>query len=163
MKQLLLMRHAKSSWKDASLPDEERPLNKRGREAARFMGRYLREHDLVPDAIVCSSAVRANDTAKRVAKGGKFDTPTAVDALYLSGAASYLEVIGATVDNVRRLLVIGHNPDSEMLISKLTGANETMPTGAVAIINVHADSWAAFAASPKATLSRVLRPKELQG
>ncbi len=161
---LMLMRHAKSSWKDDALSDEERPLNKRGMEAAEFMGTYLRDHGLAPDAIVASSAVRAQETARRVNKSGGFgiEIQTAQE-IYLSGAPSYVRVIGGVGPAVYRLLVIGHNPDLEVLVARLTGNEESMPTGAVACMEVSAADWVAFARGPRATLQRVLRPKELRG
>jgi phosphohistidine phosphatase len=87
MRTLLLMRHAKSSWKDESLADDERPLNKRGQQAAARMGRFLAENDLVPDTVICSTAKRARQTARRVkeAAGCKAKTHKAA-ALYFQGA-----------------------------------------------------------------------------
>ena len=59
MKHLYLMRHAKSSWKDSSLSDHQRPLNKRGKKAAPLMGSILNQQELIPDIILCSTAKRA--------------------------------------------------------------------------------------------------------
>jgi phosphohistidine phosphatase len=59
MKTLLILRHAKSSWKDLELQDHDRPLNKRGKQDALRMGKLLRREDLIPDLIVSSTAVRA--------------------------------------------------------------------------------------------------------
>src|SRR5438105_4097768 len=71
-KTLLIMRHAKSSWKEAELDDHERPLNKRGRRAAPAMGQLLRENSLTPDAILSSTALRARQTAEAVAEACGF-------------------------------------------------------------------------------------------
>ncbi len=62
MKRLLLLRHAKSSWHDPSLADFDRPLNQRGRAAARMMGDYLVRKGLLPDLVLCSAAQRARET-----------------------------------------------------------------------------------------------------
>lgn len=160
---LLLMRHAKSSWNDASLPDEERPLNKRGREAAKRMGRYLREHGLVPDAIVCSTAVRARETAERlIAATGSELEPQFARSLYFEGINAYLEAIGGAEDSVRRLMVIGHNPDIEEVIERIVGVNEAMPTGAIACVEVKSKSWREFGLNPRGRLLDVLRPKSLE-
>ena len=67
MKELILVRHAKSSWKDASVYDHERPLNKRGKRDAPEMGARLKLRGCEPDLIVSSSAVRALETARTVA------------------------------------------------------------------------------------------------
>ena len=67
MKTVILLRHAKSSWTDPALADHDRPLNDRGRGAAPAMGEWLARRDLVPDLVVCSSAVRARETVERMA------------------------------------------------------------------------------------------------
>ena len=67
MKQLLVLRHAKSSWKDIGLRDFDRPLNKRGKKDAPRMGQFLAEQDLTPDQIITSAATRARLTAEAVA------------------------------------------------------------------------------------------------
>ena len=161
---LLLMRHAKSSWKDVALSDEKRPLNKRGREAARFMGAYLSEHGLAPHGILVSSAERAQETARRLNKSGNFtlEIQTAPE-MYLAGAAAYIAAIGKVDASIGRLLVIGHNPDLEDVIHRLTGCDESMPTGAVAHVEVDAPDWGEFALKPRGTLVNVFRPKEVAG
>jgi phosphohistidine phosphatase len=72
MKSVLILRHAKSSWKDPDLPDHDRPLNKRGKHDAPLMGRLLKREDLVPDVIISSTAMRARATAEAVAKGSGY-------------------------------------------------------------------------------------------
>ncbi len=164
MKTLLLMRHAKSSWSDASLSDEDRPLNKRGEAAAKFMGRYLSEHGLAPDAVLCSSAVRARETARRLLKAaGVSLKPVVVPELYLSGPEECVNAIASTDPSIERLLVVGHNPDTEELIQLVTGCAEEMPTGAVACIAIATGTWAAFGSRPTGRLMNVLRPKALEG
>jgi len=68
MKKVTLVRHAKSSWKDASLPDIKRPLNKRGKNDAKEMGKHLKKVDLYPDIVYCSPAKRARHTAEILLK-----------------------------------------------------------------------------------------------
>ena len=72
MKTLLILRHAKSSWKEQDLPDHDRPLNKRGKNDAPRMGKLLKDEDLIPDLIMSSTAVRAKKTAELVAKACKY-------------------------------------------------------------------------------------------
>ena len=72
MKTLSIIRHAKSSWKDLGVPDHERPLNKRGRHDAPLMGKLLRDQNITPDLIISSTAIRAETTAKLVAKACKY-------------------------------------------------------------------------------------------
>jgi phosphohistidine phosphatase len=66
MKRLYLLRHAKSSWKDTSLPDHDRPLAGRGRRAAKAIARHMREQGIEPDLVLCSSARRARETLDRM-------------------------------------------------------------------------------------------------
>jgi len=82
MKTLLLLRHAKSSWEDTKLDDHNRPLNERGKKDAPVMGDYLKNKNLTPDLIISSTAKRAKDTSKLVAKqsliwGNCLSTPAA--------------------------------------------------------------------------------------
>lgn len=76
MKTLLLLRHAKSSWDDATLSDHDRPLKSRGIKAARRMGRLMREQDLCPDRILCSTAVRARETLRLALEESGIDPAT---------------------------------------------------------------------------------------
>ena len=94
MKTLLILRHAKSSWKDASLADHDRPLNKRGKRDAPRMGRLLQEQDLVPDRIISSTAKRARNTAKAVAKACNCkDKVELTSEFYHAGPGAYLAVL----------------------------------------------------------------------
>ncbi|MGB7661527.1 MAG: histidine phosphatase family protein [Nitrososphaeraceae archaeon] len=91
MKTLLIMRHAKSSWKEQDLPDYDRPLNKRGKNDAPRMGKLLKDEDLVPDLIMSSTAVRAKKTAELVAKTRKYKGKIVLDrSLYGAEPAAYL-------------------------------------------------------------------------
>ena len=72
MKTLLVLRHAKSSWKDANLEDHDRPLNKRGKKTAPKMGKLIKDEKLVPDLMISSTALRAKKTAEAVAKTSKY-------------------------------------------------------------------------------------------
>ena len=96
MKRLLIMRHAKSSWKDTDLTDHERPLKKRGKDDAHRMGKLLRSKKIVPDIILCSTAMRARETAKLLAESMKFkDKIKYSDSLYMAEPADILAEIAA--------------------------------------------------------------------
>ena len=113
MKELILVRHAKSSWKDPALSDHERPLNRRGKRDAPEMGERLARSGYDPDLIVSSSAVRALDTA-RTTLAGKLGYPRASIAveerLFHAGVADLLHVIQGVDDSVDILMLFGHNP-----------------------------------------------------
>jgi len=140
MKTLLLLRHAKSNWDDEALADYDRPLNERGRHDAPRIGRHLARLDLVPDLIVASGARRAEATAKRVAIAAGYPGDIRyTDELYLADPETFLEIARETDDVVARLMLVGHNPGIEELVTALTGHDERMPTAAVACFRLAID------------------------
>jgi len=162
MKTVLLMRHAKSSWKEPGTVDWERPLNKRGRRDAPRMGQLLLQEDLVPEVIVSSSALRARQTAEAVAEAMGFDSDiTYLDELYGAMASQYLDVLRRLQDDVDVALVIGHNPELQYLIEVLTGENEHLPTAAIAQIRASVEQWADLQDDLEAELVVVWRPREV--
>ena len=143
MKTLLILRHAKSSWKDTSLADHDRPLNKRGKRDAPRMGKFLREQDLVPDRIISSTAKRARNTATAVAKACHCkDKVELTSEFYHAGPGSYLAVLQSVPDDNHRVMVVGHNPGMEGLVTHLTGRMETMSTAALAHVVLPIEKWA---------------------
>lgn len=157
---LLLMRHAKSSWKESSQPDSERPLNKRGFHDAPMMGVRLKTLKYRCDRMICSPAVRAYETAKAVAGamgyGGVIERD---ERLYMADIDNYLEVIGEVDDKVKHLMIISHNPGTEAFFNYLTGERvEKFPTAAYALIEVDT-SWSLL---KKGRLLRFDTPKSDQ-
>ncbi len=162
MKTLLLMRHAKSSWNQAGLPDRDRPLNKRGRRDAPRMGELLRRQDLVPEWVVSSAARRARETAESVAEAAGYDGEIlCLDQLYGAEPSQYLGALHAVPPPVGRVLLIGHNPGMEDLLELLTGEWERLPTAAIAHLLVPADRWEYVRGDGSAQLLRIWRPREL--
>ena len=162
MKTLLVMRHAKSSWKDSTLPDEQRPLNKRGLANAPRMGRLLWETGLVPQAILSSTAVRARQTALAVAEACGFEGDIQFEAgLYGAPPETYLELLRAAPADLARVLVVGHNPGVELLVTELTGEEEHLSTGAIARIELDIAGWADLNVDTEGRLEAIWRPREL--
>ena len=160
MKTLLLMRHAKSSWKDESLDDHDRPLNKRGKREAPRMGELLLDQQLVPDYILCSSARRARKTAECLAFAAGFRGETRITAeLYMSPPARILEILAQTPDSFASLLLIAHNPSLEELFERLTNQSRGFSTAAIAQLQLNIDSWTAAPANPQATLIEFWQPR----
>src|SRR5687767_3163015 len=121
-KTLLVMRHAKSSWKDSTLEDHDRPLKKRRRKAAPRMGRLLTGESLVAEGLLTSTALRAAETARAVAKACGYEGPIhALRELYLGGPGSYVATVKRLGGDAERVLVVGHNPDLEDLVEGLCG------------------------------------------
>jgi phosphohistidine phosphatase len=144
MKTLLILRHAKSSWKHPELSDHDRPLNKRGKHDAPLMGRLLKEKELVPDLIISSTAVRAKDTALVVGEVvGYTKKINFLSSLYSAGPDAYIQAINdvAGDNNYSTLLVVGHNPGLEELIEVITGDLQQLSTCALAIIEIPIQKW----------------------
>lgn len=162
MKTLLLMRHAKSSWKDEQLPDHERPLTKRGKRNAPRMGRLLREAEQVPDLILASSAKRAVDTAESVADQCRYKGEIKVcDELYAAPLEAVVQVVQSLDSPYERVLVVGHNPGLEELLEKLTGKAESLPTAAVAQVALPVQAWQELTLDTGGQLVSLWRPKDL--
>ena len=162
MKQLLLLRHAKSSWQDPALDDHQRPLNKRGQRDAPRMGNLIVSQQLVPDLIVSSSALRARQTAAAVALCcGDPDLVQETDQLYLAPPSDYLSLLADLDDAHQRVLLVGHNPGISQLVEQLCGQASGMPTAALAALTVDIDCWTLLDSTDSIQLSGYWIPREL--
>jgi phosphohistidine phosphatase len=163
MKSLLLMRHAKSSWKDPKLTDHERPLNKRGKKDAPRMGQLLNERKLVPQLIVSSTARRARQTAEAVAEASGFEgNINFLDHLYMAEAEEFIQTLKEVPDEYDRVLIIGHNPGLETLLQVLSGKIEALPTAVIAYIKLPIEQWGALSPQTTGQVVEIWRPRELQ-
>lgn len=172
MTRLILMRHAKSSWSDPSLPDHDRPLNLRGRHAAQQMANALIARDYLPGAIICSTALRARETLAPLLQllNGTVRL-TLSRALYEARSEHYPDIIRAAAANSGQadtLILIGHNYAIQDVALALAGNRETpqyknlkskFPTGAAAVLELTGD--VADCAPGAATLIEFLRPRDL--
>ncbi|HKJ16078.1 MAG TPA: histidine phosphatase family protein [Xanthomonadales bacterium] len=143
-RQLYLVRHAKSSWKDNSLADIDRPLNKRGRRTSPEMGQRLATQGHHPDLIISSPANRARTTACNIARElGTDESEINIDNdLYFSGTGGLLNVLERVDDRYRSVMLFGHNPTMTDMMNRLSGARVyNMPTCAIAIIGFDMPSW----------------------
>jgi phosphohistidine phosphatase len=161
MKTLLLLRHAKSSWKQPELNDHDRPLNKRGKREAPKVGQYIKENDLVPELILCSTARRARDTAQAVIDeiGYEGDIELLSD-LYLSDLACYLDVLKRLPDDINRVLVVGHNPDLDALLTLLTDVSQHLSTAALVQIDLPITNWSELNEATNGRLQKLWAPRE---
>src|ERR1700704_3713214 len=143
MKILLLLRHAKSSWKDESLSDFDRPLNERGRKAAQAIGRYLRKQKMMPDLVLSSPAVRARETTGIITTTAKLTAEIRYDQrIYEADPLRLVHVLSQIEDNFRSVLLVGHNPGMAELLGLLTGSSQHMPTAALAKIRLEGvEDW----------------------
>ena len=163
MKTLLILRHAKSSWKDMFLADHDRPLKKRGKRDAPIMGKLLREQGLVPDLILSSTAKRALKTAVLVADACGYDGEINVQREFYPGYPdAYIEALKETPDEYQIVMVVGHNPGLEELLELLTEAAEFLPTAALAQVALPLDYWVELNDETSGELVNLWLPRALQ-
>lgn len=162
MKTLLILRHAKSDWADAGLPDHDRPLNKRGTREAPLMGEILRTHDLIPDLILSSTAYRARQTAELVAQAcGYAGEILTVREMYLAEPVEYVEALHLYAREEAIVLIVGHNPGIEDLAAKLTDQAIAMTTANLIHVTLPIDSWQELREKTHGKLIHFWRPKEI--
>lgn len=162
MKNLLIMRHAKSSWEFTNLSDHDRPLNDRGKRDAPRMGKVLLKERLIPQLIISSSAARARSTAEKVAKMSRYNGEISIDSsLYRAGSSAYMNALRRLTNQTDTVLIVGHNPDVEHLVEILTGNVMTIPTCGLAYVKLSIERWLDLKDDKKGELAKIWRPKEL--
>jgi phosphohistidine phosphatase len=163
MKTLLLMRHAKSSWKHPDLPDQDRPLNKRGEKDAPHMGKFIRDKELIPQYIMASPAKRVTQTVdgmlEKMNYKGKVEY---IDSLYLAEPGAYLSTLQSVSDKFERVMVVGHNPGLEGLLQILSGQVESLPTASIAHLVLPIEHWADISEETHGELVVRIKPRDLK-
>ncbi|MEO6394089.1 MAG: histidine phosphatase family protein [Pyrinomonadaceae bacterium] len=161
MKTLLLLRHAKSEWSEAGVPDFSRTLNNRGEKAALAIGNYARKNLVRPDLILCSPAERARQTAALLIEAAGFTAELRFDErIYEASWSRLLDIVQQLDVAPATVLMVGHNPGMEDLLLNLTGVNRHMATAAFARIELNVESWAE-AAPGGGRLDWLVKPKDL--
>jgi phosphohistidine phosphatase len=174
MRQLLLLRHAKSSWDDAQMPDRDRPLNVRGRRAAVAMRQAMRDLGLAPDVVLVSTARRTMETLEALEPWDDMPLVEPMESLYLANPMQLIAALHGVAETVRSVLLIGHNPGLHDLAISLAGpaqmrrggAHERgladgFPTGALAEFTVAGSWWDLREGGGR--LIRFLTPRMLEG
>ena len=155
MKRLILMRHAKSSWSADDTDDHARPLNARGRDAAARMGLFLKQKNILPQTVICSTARRTCETLELLLEEAGCTPDIMHDRqIYL---AMPEQMIGTAIAHLQRdtptadcALILGHNPGTHALAlelaksgdaQKIRALNIKYPTGATTVIECDIDSW----------------------
>ena len=168
MRTLYVLRHAKSDWSDGSLKDFDRPLNDRGRKAAKVIGKEMGKRKIKPDLVLTSPAVRADQTLRLVeeASGASFEV-SKDERIYMAELQSLIDLIRSAPDDAKRLMIVGHNPGLQRLVLSLAKpgklrdeATEKFPTAALAKIDFGAGSWRDVAPGD-GILEILLRPRDL--
>ncbi len=147
MLQLTLIRHAKSSWDQATLSDYKRPLNQRGLDNAPLMGKILKAQGIQFDLIVSSPAIRAATTSELLATELDYPADKVVfdKTLYGAETGTLLEVVHALPNNKARIAIVAHNPGLTEFCNYLCNAGiNNLPTCSVACIHFDMDDWSAI-------------------
>lgn len=164
---LLLLRHGKSSHKDKSLADFDRPLNKRGQRDCKSMGRWLQEEGPLPDLLISSPAKRARQTAKRICKMSGMD-PTTVqweDSIYNANVRALFKVLQGIPEDTQTVMLVGHHKGLESMILRLSewadipARPKLIPTAAIAWLKVQGP-WQDIKRCD-ARLKSIIRPRDL--
>ena len=144
MKLLTLIRHAKSSWKRVDLTDFERPLNHRGERDAPRMGERLAAEGVKPERIVSSSAVRAEQTARKIAEAIALE-PEALQldrSLYLASPVDLLETVRGLDAALEHVALVAHNPGITDFVNRLANTRiDNVPTCGIARLRLEIDRW----------------------
>lgn len=172
MRQLLLLRHAKSSWDDPRTVDHDRPLDARGQHDAAAMGEAMRKLGLSPDIVLVSTARRTRETLAAIEPIEGSPLVDEHEALYLAPAEAMLGMLHAVPETARSVLLIGHNPGLHNLALTLVGPaglakagrdaerlGERYPTGALAEFAIATPWWGVEAGAGR--LVRFLCPRDL--
>jgi phosphohistidine phosphatase len=162
MKTLLLLRHAKSSWKDTNVKDFDRPLNHRGLKAAPAVGRLIRKRKLEPEIVLSSPAERARQTTQLVIDAAGIKTELRYDErIYEAPGARLFEIVMQIEDDADMALLVGHNPGLEELLERLTGEARSLPTASLVCIELEIEKWIKLREGG-GRLAWLMKPKELK-
>lgn len=175
MHQLLLLRHAKSSWDAPDLSDRERPLNARGRRAAAQMRQVMQDLGLEPDVVLVSTARRTRETLELLEPWEQTPLVEPMDRLYLASPETLLAALRDVADTARSVLLVGHNPGLHELAVSLIGSHgesggyddmmqdltRGFPSGALAEYAI-AGPWSRLGEGA-ARLIRFITPRSLEG
>ena len=165
---LYLLRHAKSSWDDPTIPDRDRPLAPRGVRACELLAEYFRGHEITPWLVLCSSSTRTRQTLEGVSAGFGYPVEALIEhGLYGASAAELLDRLRLVDGSVASVMLIGHNPAIQELATNLArpttpreALRDKFPTGALAMLKL-ASTWTALAPG-SATLTAFVTPRKLK-
>lgn len=159
MKTLMLMRHAKSSWDHPHQTDHDRPLNKRGRKDAPEMGERFARDGIKPETIITSTAERAKETALKVMEAAHWTSPLIMRSeLYHATSHIWLSVLRELESD--SVIAFGHNPGISEFVNLLAQESVSMPTAAVAFIEIDIDDWKELSFAAPCRLVDYWTPKD---
>jgi phosphohistidine phosphatase len=163
MKTLLILRHAKARQNKNAEDDHERPLKKSGKKSARRMGRLLGDEKLLPTLIVSSSARRCRQTAEQLIRGANYRQDVRITGdLYAARGGALVKHLSALDAPADRLLIIGHNPGLEELLSSLLQQPIRLDPGALAEVTLAISAWREWTAETRGELAHLWEPRDLR-
>ncbi len=162
MKEIYVLRHAKSSWDNSNLSDFERPLADRGISDAKKMSKFLKDMNLKIDKVLCSNAIRAKETFDLTADGFNFeiDKATYLDKLYFGDTITIIQDLKELDESLNNILIVGHNPTLHYLVEILTNESINRFTTCNLATISHDGEWVSLN-SQQCSLKSLIRPKEL--
>lgn len=163
LRELMLLRHAKSDWKTPDMQDIDRPLSDKGKKNAIKLGKWLSDHNLMPDLILASPAIRAQQTLKRICNECSASA-IVIDRLY-NADISLLQQVLSEAPFAERIMIIGHNPGLEQLFNLLNGQDsrdgiQLFPTCSMAHF-IMPNDWSHLN-SGDGKLQQFITPKDLK-
>jgi phosphohistidine phosphatase len=163
MKTLLLLRHAKTSLIDPMLSDNMRPLTYQGKKDVSIIGNILKNKNLIPDIIICSTAKRAVETSKLIAEYVNYHNEIHLSKLlYQTSTKDYINVISDIPDKNNTVLLVGHNPILETLVEIITNELRIMKTCSLVHIVLSINSWIELKSQTKGKLIELFDIKSLE-
>ena len=162
MKEIYVLRHAKSSWDNSNLSDFDRPLADRGISDAKKMSNFLKDMNIKIDKVLCSNAIRAKETFDLTADGFNFeiDKATYLDKLYFGDTTTIIQDLKELDESLNNILIVGHNPTLHYLVEILTNESINRFTTCNLAIISHDGEWVSLN-SQQCSLKSLIRPKEL--
>ena len=162
MKEIYVLRHAKSSWDNSNLRDFERPLADRGISDAKKMSKFLKDMNIKIDKVLCSNAIRAKETFDLTADGFNFeiDKATYLDKLYFGDTTTIIQDLKELDESLNNILIVGHNPTLHYLVEILTNESINRFTTCNLATISHDGEWVSLN-SQQCSLKSLIRPKEL--
>ena len=158
---IIIFRHGKSDWDAFYNKDHDRPLSKRGINASKKMGIFLKDKDQIPDIVISSSALRAKATAELAIKAGNWSSNFYIDERIYGRSSDFLLELAKLIDNRHKsICFVGHEPTCSSFISLSTFHSARFKTASMAKINFVSDSWGGIEFG-RGTLEWLISPKEI--
>ena len=158
---IIIFRHGKSDWNAIYGKDHDRPLSKRGKNASKKMGIFLKNKGQIPDIVISSSAERAKTTAELAIKAGNWNSSFYINERIYGRSSDFLLQLAKLIDDKHKnICFVGHEPTCSSFISLSTFHSARFKTASMAKINFSSNSWSEITFG-KGKLEWFISPKEI--